>query len=153
MDVAPHYHSLVIRDHRYLNWKFVDQPHMHHVRLIARRGQNVCGYLILRTGKPPEPNIGLIVDLFSSPQDQSTLEALLAYAVRHFTEEAVDVIKSATTIDSYRRSLVRFGFRKIREIIPMIHCKLEGSECEHSQKPGSWFLTIGDHDWNQYPNA
>ena len=37
---------------------------------------------MLRTGRPPEPNLGILADLFAAPQDSEAVTALLAHAIR-----------------------------------------------------------------------
>jgi GNAT superfamily N-acetyltransferase len=153
--ISPAFHALVRRDQTYLNWKYVQQPHMDYQRYVARSvGQEeLLGYLILRKARPPEPNVGVIADLFAPPDDQVTLYALVAYAVDHFNAARVASVQAATTIPEYQAVYEAFGFREVKEVVPMAHIKPETADCQRALTPGSWFFGKADHDWDQYPLA
>lgn len=151
--VAPHHDALVRRDHVFLNWKFVEQPHAHHVRFLARRKGEVSGYVIVRRARPPEPDIGLLVDLLASPNDRDTLFALVSHAIEYLDEAQVESIHAASSSPLYHSLFETFGFRQALEVIPMMHCRVTATACARAAEPGAWFLGRGDHDWDQYPNA
>ena len=90
--VSGQYQLLVRRDADYLNWKFVRQPHVRHVRFVIRQGGQPCGHLILRRCTPPEPNVGLIVDLFAVPTAAEVIRAATAFAVEWFLRTGTTVI-------------------------------------------------------------
>ncbi len=149
--VSPHFHAIVKRDANYLNWKFVRQPHMNHVRFIARRKGDICGYLILRKCRPPESNAGIIVDIFVPPDAKAVTRTLLANAVKYFRDQNVNYVKVATTVREYQKCLESLGFRKKRNVIPMFLSRVALPGGDQVLEPGSWFLSKGDHDWDQYP--
>lgn len=147
------FYAIVKRDCLHLNWKYVEQPHMDYLRIIARRESEVCGYLVLRKGKPPERNFGLISDIFVDPSDDRTISTLLSFAVIHFRKEKVTEIIAATTIPEYQRCLGRIGFVRTGEEYPMIHARVNSPAIEMALEPGRWFLGNSDQDWDQYPLA
>jgi GNAT superfamily N-acetyltransferase len=152
-EVSPHFFALIKRDHVYLNWKFVRQPHVEHIKYIARRQGKICGYIIIRKGIAPEPNIGIIVDIFVSPNEKTVLTALISKAVDFFVAEQVRSIVSATNVNAYQEALKNFGFKKITEHVPMVYFNVFDSDCVTSLQPGKWLLGKGDQDWDQYPRA
>ncbi len=147
------FNAMVIRNHQYLNWKYVRQPHLNYTRYLAYRGSALCGYVIVRQAEPPEPNIGILADLVCLPKDRTALHALLAAVLAHFRRTEVSVIKAATTAPEYAAALDQFGFRKAGEVSPMFHCRSSRLDCAAAVQPDSWLLSKADHDWDQYPNA
>jgi GNAT superfamily N-acetyltransferase len=152
-EVSPHFHALIKRDHLHLNWKFLRQPHVQHKIFIARRQGKLLGYTIVRKGEPPEPHIGIIVDIFVSPNEMSTITALISKAVDYFTTEKVRSILVTTSVSAYLDCLKSFGFTLVRETVPMVYVSDFDDNRQVSLKPGEWLLSQGDHDWNQYPSA
>ncbi len=151
--LSPHFKAIVIRDQAYLNWKYVDQPHASYERFLARRNGHPCGHLILRPGRPPEPEVGVLADLFASPDDPDTLRGLVAYAIGWFRRAGVRYLIAGTSVQSYRAALEELGFRQRSELVPMAHCRLAPDVCQPIGEAGAWLLGRGDHDWDQYPNA
>ncbi len=151
--ISPHFTALVKRDDVYLNWKYFQQPHMEYIPFLAKRGDEVCGYLILRLGKPPERFVGVIADIFTAPEDETMNASLLKFALRYFKKARVKDVMAASSVRAYQRCYEAFGFKRVKEAFPMLHCKGESPECAPALEPGSWFLSKGDHDWDQYPLA
>jgi GNAT superfamily N-acetyltransferase len=147
------FHAVVVRDERYLNWKYVRQPHMDYKRFIARRGSDICGYVILRSGRPPERNMGILADLWAEPRDGAVIHALLVHSLRYFKKVKAKDISAASTVKEYQDGLEALGFKKSGELYPMLHCKLEGPEFDKAKAAGAWCLGRGDQDWDQYPLA
>lgn len=147
------FYAIVPRDEMYLNWKFVQQPLVKYARYIARRNGEICGYIILREGQPPERHLGVIADLMAWPEDESALLTLITFALHYFKKARVKDVMAASTISAYQKTLLELGFRQAKGAFPMFHCKLQGPEFEAALEPGRWFLGKADHDWDQYPVA
>lgn len=143
----PKFYAIIKRDRIHLNWKYVDQPNMNYLRVIARKKGEICGYIIFRNGKYPERKFGMISDIFVDPEDSQTIFLLLYYAMSHFRKEKVTEIIAATTVLQYQYILKKFGFVETGEELPVIHSTVEGLKVE----PDKWFLGNSDHDWDQYP--
>ncbi len=150
-EISPNFHASIKRDQRYLNWKYVEKPHREYFNFIAIRNDRLCGYIILREGKEPEPNMGLIVDIFVSPSDEKALSTLMVFAQEYLKRRRVGFIKTATTVEAYQKRLLRLGYKKIGDVIPMFHANVQSKEIESAIKSKKWLLGKGDHDWDQYP--
>ncbi len=60
----------VVRDDRYLNWRFVEHPRHTYVRLaVDGRGGAIAGYAVFRLADWPAPRAGLLVDWLVPPGD------------------------------------------------------------------------------------
>jgi len=152
-DLSRKFDAIIQRDCLYLNWKFVEQPHMNYQRFLARRDGEMSGYLIVRVGRPPEPRIGILADIFVDPLDDATLFSLLAYAISYFREEKVSEIHVASSVTEYQKKLEDLGFIKEREEIPMINMKSVPPLLKPLIDSGTWFFGTSDHDFDQYPLA
>jgi hypothetical protein len=151
--VSPQFYAVVPRNSNYLNWKYVQQPHMNYQLFTASRHGKMCGYVILRKARPPESDTGIIADLLASVEDKATIHSLLVFAVRYFKSQKVNRIEAATSSDAYRSALLALGFRKKRDVRPLFHSSIVTPAGESALKPGSWFLGRSDHDWDQFPCA
>jgi hypothetical protein len=147
---AAYFPAIVPRNAQYLNWKFVDQPHMQYKRFIVKRVDAVCGYVIIRKCRRPEPELGIIADVFALPDDDTGLQALLVYATQQLRREGVKTIIAASSLSSYVAHFLRMGFNATRQMTAVFRCKGETwlGMANHSK---DWFLSMGDHDWDQYP--
>jgi hypothetical protein len=146
--VSPHFHAAVHRSSAYLNWKYVQQPHMHYQILVALRNGRMCGYVVLRRTRRPESNTGIIADLLAPPGDDAAIYTLLSFAVQHLRSERVERIEAASSVDAYRSALLALGFKKTTEVTPVYQ-----SRAVSGPVPGGWLLGRSDHDWDQYPNG
>ncbi len=151
--VSPHFQAAVVRDQVYLNWKYVQQPHGDYIRLAAHRKGTLCGHLILRRARPPEPEVGIFVDLFAEPPDTTTHLTLIAAGIRRFRQAGVAYLTAATSVSAYQEALRAMGFRKTKDVIPTIHYRSTDQDAKPDLASLSWLLGRGDHDWDQYPNA
>lgn len=146
------YGVMVERDRKYLNWKYVEQPHMKHRKFIATRDNEICGYMVLRKSELPESNVGIISDLYSSIEDKKTLEKLIGFAVDFFANN-VEAIRCATSIDEFKEVLTRFCFSNEQEDVLVAYSNENGLMKKLEGHQGPWFMSKGDHDWDQYPLA
>jgi len=144
--IAPKFHVMVYRSAEYLNWKFVQQPHMNHVRWLACRNGNLCGYLILRRSRPPERNTGILVDMFASPEDGQTIDAMLDHTISYFYRHKVNNITAASNVIAYQKAMIARGFKNFKTAVPVIRSVIP-------YRKDGWLLSKGDQDWDQYPVA
>jgi hypothetical protein len=93
--VAPRFGLAVRRDARYLNWKFLEPPHVRYTAAVLRRGPEVQGYAIYRHLREPQGRVTQIVELFADPSDERGLKTLVRW-----------VDREAQTADSGQDSLL-----------------------------------------------
>jgi GNAT superfamily N-acetyltransferase/N-acetylglutamate synthase-like GNAT family acetyltransferase len=149
--VSPQFQVIVRRDSQFLNWKYVHQPYMQYQIFTASRDGRICGYVILRKTRPPESNSGIIADLLVSPDDQPTINSLLTFAVQHFKQQKVKYIFAASSVEGYKSALMRQGFKRQKEVVPLFHSKVETPLMNSVFTKGAWLLGRSDHDWDQFP--
>ena len=147
------YGVAVLRTSLYLNWKFVDQPHMNYRIFLARRGNQFVGYVILRSGEPPlENHYGVIAEIMTNYDDINTFKHLLSFSIKHLHIEKVEQVIVSTTVPKWQELLLQFGFQKTGETVPVIHCSDKMLQKDVLEDGESWLLSRGDHDWDQFPS-
>jgi GNAT superfamily N-acetyltransferase len=149
--VSPQFYAIVQRNSEYLNWKYVQQPHMDYQLFTASRCGKLCGYIILRKTRPPESNSGIIADLLVPFEDKETVHSLLAFAVRHFKEQKVNHVSAASSSDVYQDALLALGFKREKVWAPLFHSRIKTPAIASALVPGSWFLGRSDSDSDQFP--
>ena len=68
----------VRRDARYLNWKFIEPPHVRYQAAVLRRGDEVAGYVVYRHLREPQGRVTQIVDFLADPSDERAIATLAA---------------------------------------------------------------------------
>jgi len=159
-----HCDMCVERTSSYLNWKFCDQPHAAYRGFAAMVNETVVGYVVLRVCTPPEPPLGVIVDLVTEDNDEAVCRELLVFAVEQLRQAGAEKVRVATTLDEIGRTLQSLGFRRTRTYTPMYHlseerrAKSEGSSNLSSslsalRPPLSALFSLGDQDLDQFPRG
>jgi Acetyltransferase (GNAT) family len=102
----------IVRDRKYLNWRFVECPVRKYHILLARRQGRLSGYAVLRTGVNGDMRRGYIVDLLALPQDRGAAAALLRESEKWFREQGAQVVQclDSDKPSPWLRLLARFGF-------------------------------------------
>jgi GNAT superfamily N-acetyltransferase len=142
------YPVIFTRDSRFLNWRFVDAPDLRYRRFTAHRDGETVGYVVLRRSEDVELRQGVIVDVYAARDDSATIEELVRHSVRFFGND-VATIECATSLSEYAAAFRRHGFMVTRTERPT--CVVADPELRsrlEALKDG-WFLSKGDHDWDQ----
>jgi L-amino acid N-acyltransferase YncA len=142
------YPVILPRDARFLNWRFVDCPELRYRRFVAKRGDRVVGYVVLRRAEPVEFQQGIIVDLYSSRQDVRTVDELIQHSLAFFGDK-VSAVDCGTSVAEFETILRRHGFFRTRAYRPTCVCRDSTLRERLTQLRDAWFFSKGDHDWDQ----
>ena len=80
--LSPRFALAVRRDARYLNWKFIEPPHVRYTIALLRRGDEVDGYVVYRHLREPQGRVTQIVDLLADPSDERGIKTLARWVDR-----------------------------------------------------------------------
>lgn len=149
--VSNEFDVIVRRDSEFLKWKYSQQPFVDYKVFTALINSRISGYSILRTASSPESNTGIIADLLVSPGDTETIKALLFHAVNYFKIQKVRNISVASSNIAYQRAFREVGFKKHKEMHPLLHVDPQVQSQESMSIKDAWFLGRSDHDWDQFP--
>ena len=149
--LAPHYPMIVKRDSSYLNWKYVEQPEMSYENYFAMKQGRALGTVVIRRCKPPDPKVGIIADVIALPNDSPTMKTLIDHAVERLSALGVVAIVAASNTPNLVRHYLDAGFVIKNKIVPLFRFKeIPQAGLEFIAK--NWALSLGDHDWDQYPS-
>lgn len=138
--------NMVVRDSRYLQWRYFDNP-VNNYKIFAWQGStSIAGYVILKTYRGISGEDGEIVDLIAINNEINF--KLISHAVNYFFEQGVYRITiwlNARTM--LNRAAVELGFKPTDELT---HLGAMVNGTQISQKDVNdytrWFVTMGDSD-------
>ena len=150
--VRREYPVMVVRDRRYLDWRFVQRPDARYRILTATRGSDVVGYLVMRVVEQDGARRGYLVDFLVVERSTAIFSRLVTRAVVCIKRDRAQSIACRAAVAPFRRGLFRQGFVPVRERAPgylrTYRPDVESPdrlECLF-QDPANWFLTMGDGD-------
>jgi GNAT superfamily N-acetyltransferase len=139
------YSFALVRDSRYLNWRFVDCPTPYRC-WVARRDGSMAGYLVAFVARA-QP-IATILDLFTHYNDEDAAAALLGDAMDDMLREGAQAVytwTSQTHAESASSRLLKRACRLVQK--PLLHFAMRPLQASSSTLPGSgWQLAAGDFD-------
>jgi hypothetical protein len=137
----------IIRDQRYLNWRYVARPTVAYTRLVARRGDDVLGYVVARASTRDGARWGHVVDYLVDGSPWRVLPPLIQAAVKRLRDAGAIGVTCLAPNAAYRHALYRAGFvpwgqggvfyPSVRR--PDAHLQILGDARQ-------WFFTLGDGD-------
>lgn len=139
------------RDHRYLTWRYFDNPsHADYEVWTARRAGVLCGLTVLKPGSGLAPDSSMIADWLVPEADAEAADALLAKAVqRQHDENKQHLLTVFPPWSKEHEHLVARGFVETpsanwlqRRMIHNIHVPRVTAEF----MADSWWYTLGDSD-------
>lgn len=143
--VSKCFRIIVVRDEKYLNWRYFKKPDSNFKVVLAERDGKVQGYIVF-SSKGGE---GFIVDLLVYPHRLNVAQKLVSTAVRHFQEEKVHrIICLMLKNNPYYRMLRTNGFIRIPSKFGFGVSIYSPSKipAEFLKNPDNWYLTLGDTD-------
>ena len=137
----------VRRDARYLNWKFIEPPHVRYTVALLCRGEEVDGYVVYRHLREPQGRVTQIVDLLAAPGDERGLKTLARWVDREARAADSDKIRCYATHASFRRALRRSGYFVVKSGIDLT-VKVNAVPVPKGfyDSPDAWHFTLGDGD-------
>lgn len=149
------YPVMVIRDTRFLHWRYTQVPGREYLVLAAWLDKQIVAYGALRCVAIEGVDCGMVVDLLVEPTERGRLagEALLQEATAHFQHKDVDIAgclisPGAEEIGLLRRQgYVLCPTRFQPQPFPVLLRSDEGINNRHLLHDiRYWFLTMGDFD-------
>jgi hypothetical protein len=146
--VSKDYGVIVVRNSKYLNWKYFSRPDAHYNVLLAERDGQVEGYLVLYIRELGKKKYGYIIDVLCRSED--VFLNLLHRAFKYFSEKKVGSTKCLMLKNYFTyRTLKDQGFtpflrRKIRLCARINSPDLFPFYRAHAKQ---WYVTYGDCDF------
>jgi GNAT superfamily N-acetyltransferase len=137
----------VRRDAGYLNWKYVQPPHVRYHIAALVRGDRADGYLVYRHAREPLGRTTRLVDLFADPADEAGVLALLRWLDREARAADSDRIRTYLTHGAFRRLLRKSGYYQTKSSVQLV-AKINALDVPRAfyDTPDAWHVTLGDAD-------
>lgn len=136
----------VKRDARYLNWKYVEPPHVRYTIAMLRRGDEVEGYVVYRHLREPQGRVTQIVDLLADPSDERGIKTLARWVDREARMDDSDKIRCYLTNAPMRRVLRRSGYFVVKSGIDLTVKVNAVPVPKDFYDADEWHFTLGDGD-------
>jgi hypothetical protein len=145
--VAPRLDLAVRRDAAYLNWKFIEPPHVRYSVAVLRRDDEPHGYAVYRHLREPQGRVTQIVDFLVDPSDERGLKTLLRWVDREARAEDSDKIRCYVQHAKFRRVIRRSGYFVVKSSI-VINAKVNAVQvpADFYDRTEGWHFTWGDGD-------
>ena len=151
--VIPYYNFMIVRDQKYMNWRYCDLRGGHFYKYQAVGDGGLLGYVVLRINKhDPEYFTGWIVDLLALPGRLDVVSALTDKALEFFVANSVNVVRCWLIKNhEYGSVLSEKGLLDISKVTPEISARpmkeWEGFDKLMKSKPSELHLMIGDTEY------
>lgn len=139
LGVAPHKCSA------YLNWKYVDRPHLDAVACqLLDEGGGLAGFCVLVN--PDDRRTAHLAELVVVDNDRTGMHALLHHALTHLQKAGADRVEAVASHPSYAAALgERFFRRELR--VPLFLAQSDRSaHVQALHRPSSWHVSLGDSE-------
>jgi hypothetical protein len=145
--VARRFDFAVRRDAAYLNWKFVDAPHVRYLTVALKRGKSVDGYAVYRHVREPRGRVTLLVDFLVDPEDEAGMKTLLRWIDREARGADSDKIRAYCAHQGFRRIMKRSGYFQVKSTMAFT-AKVNAVDVpsEFYSHTDKWHVTLGDSD-------
>jgi hypothetical protein len=138
----------IVRNKAYLNWKYLERPHLSFDVLLAEDGERILGYTVLLARAEDGFKKGLITEMVTHPARRDVMCFLLSQAVEHFKQIGVDYVECWTMKNGpCYKPLKRHGFLssalfpKSTLIVRFDPSKIPEQLVKSS---GQWYIALGD---------
>jgi hypothetical protein len=137
---------MVVKDRKYLNWRYVAKPGKEYRIFIAEKRQEIAGYIVLKLRKGVRSR-GYIIDLLTLIGEDTVAKSLIYKAVQCLKEDGATTISCWMLPDTpYYKILRKLGF--IRRLGPPFCICIHDQNLskEFITNPSNWYFVAGDND-------
>jgi hypothetical protein len=145
--VGPALAGSVRRDAKYLNWRYIQAPHVRYSIAALMRDDEAAGYAVYRHVQEPRGRATRLIDFFADPQDDEGLLSLLRFVDREAQAADSDKIRVFATHAGFRKLLRKSGYypwRSNMEFVARINAV--AVDAAFYASADGWHITAGDSD-------
>ncbi len=145
--VSTDYGIIVVRDHRYLNWRYFAKPSAHYYVIVAKMEGKIQGYVVLSKSKSRGRDIGYIADILSV--SKGVFFGLVHASIEHLSGQSVDSVRCLMQRNQvWYQALKKSGFTPYLSQRTRFIARVNSKEFFQTYKEGGeWYVTAGDSDW------
>jgi hypothetical protein len=137
----------VRRDAAYLNWRYIEPPHVRYSVVALKRMGEVHGYAVYRHVHEPLGRATLLVDFLADPDDVAGMKTLLRWVDRAARAEDADKVRAYAMNGPFRRALRRNGYFAVKSTLE-VSVKVNAVQVPKGfyDETAKWHITYGDSD-------
>jgi hypothetical protein len=145
--LAPKFDLAIRRDAPYLNWRYIEPPHVRYAVVALKRQGEVHGYAVYRHRHEPLGRVTMLVDFLVDPEDVAGLKTLLRWVDRAARAEDSDKIRCYAMNGAFRRTLRRNGYFNVKSTLE-VAVKVNAVQVPKGfyDATDGWHITYGDSD-------
>lgn len=145
--IGPKFAFAVRRDALYLNWKFIEPPHVRYSVAVLKRQGEACGYAVYRHLQEPRGRVTLLVDFLTDPDDETGFKTLLRWVDREARSADSDKIRTFALHGAFRKGLKKSGYFQVKSTIDFT-AKINAVDvpADFYKQTDRWHVTLGDSD-------
>jgi hypothetical protein len=145
--VAGKFDLAVRRDAAYLNWRFVEPPHVRYSMVALTREGRCDGYTVFRHVREPRGRVTVLVDFLVDPADELGFKTLLRWVDAEARAADSDKIRCFATHAGFRRLMRRSGYFQVKSSLALT-AKIRALDlpADFFGDTGNWHVTGGDSD-------
>ncbi len=145
--IGPKFDFAVRRDAPYLNWKFVEPPHVRYAIVALKRDDDLAGYAVYRHLQEPRGRVTQLVDFLADPDDEAGFKTLIRWIDREARAADSDKIRTFAMHTRFRRTLKRSGYFQVKSSVDFT-AKVNAVDVPPGfyEKTDEWHVTLGDSD-------
>jgi hypothetical protein len=143
--LAARFDLTVRRDAPYLNWRYVEPPHVRYSIVALKRQNVVHGYAVYRHRHEPLGRVTILVDFLVDPDDVSGFKTLLRWVDRAARAEDADKVRCYALHETFRRILRRNGYFSVKSTLD-VAAKINAVQVPQGfdDDTDGWHVTYGD---------
>lgn len=143
------YNVLLVRDYKYLNYRYNQRPDVNYVTLLAKLNNEIIGFVILHNSHANGSNMTSAVEFFTDPTNDRFIKALANGVSKYCYDNGLEyVVVGSGLYGNYKKVLLENGFMITRKppknnmmIANILSDKLIMDEINGHEK---WHITQGD---------
>jgi hypothetical protein len=145
--VSPKFAFAVRRDAAYLNWKYIQTPHVRYSVAVLERQGVPEGYVVYRHVHEPRGRVTLLVDFLADPGDEVGMLTLLRWIDREARAADSDKIRTFALHAGFRKLLRKSGYYAVKSSMTLV-AKVNALSVPSSfyEDTDTWHVTLGDSD-------
>lgn len=145
--LASSFDLAVRRDAAYLNWKYIDPPHVRYSVVALQRLGKLAGYAVYRHLQEPRGRVTILVDYLADPAYGDGLDTLLRLVDREAVAAGSDKIRTFSMHAGFRRLMRRAGYFHVKSTLQFtIKVNAVRVPEDFYTRTGGWHVTLGDSD-------
>jgi hypothetical protein len=145
--LADRFALAVRRDAAYLNWKYIEPPHVRYSVAALKRDGRAEGYAVYRHAQEPRGRVTWLVDFLADTHDEVGFKTLLRWVDAEARLADSDKIRCYASHAGFRRVIRHSGYFQMRHPLPLaVKINAVSVPATFYKEPDDWHVTLGDSD-------